>query len=69
MRVKGLKKISEEAIAENFPTGPGSTESPKQRKPKDAHTKTLIKMAKVKDQERILKGAGISNYFGRVKLP
>lgn len=29
----------------------------------------LIKMEKVKDQERILKAAGESNYFGTVEIP
>ena len=46
-REKGPEKIFEEIIAENFPKwerkyqpGPGGTESPKQDKPKEKHTKT-----------------------------
>ena len=37
--------------------GPGSAKSPKQDKPKEAHSTTHIKMAKVKGKVRISKPA------------
>ena len=61
---KGIENIFEEIMSENFPNlketyqDTASTEGPKQVEPKQAHTRhIIIKMAKVKDKERILKAA------------
>ena len=54
---KEPEKLFEEIIAENFPNmgkdsqpSPGSTERPRQDKPKEEHTQTVIKLTKTKDR-------------------
>ena len=50
-REKGVENISEEIIAENFPTlgkDPGGTESPQQNQPKEVQPRyTVIEKAKI----------------------
>lgn len=75
---KEWRKIFEEITAENFSNlgkERGIQDQEVQRVPNKGNPKRptpryfLIKKAKVKGQERILKGAGESNYFGTVEIP
>ena len=66
---QGIENLSEKVMTENFPnlireknhTSPGSTEGHSQKESKQAHCKTprhiIIKLAKFKDKERIIKVA------------
>ena len=51
-------KLPQSGKGNRLPGSPGSSESPKEAGPKEAHTKAhLITLPKIKDKERILKAA------------